>query len=52
VQSQEQALASLVGRVLDQAQGIKHAPGAATVMQAQMLLVTVEALLMQLVLSP
>ncbi|MCW2957945.1 MAG: hypothetical protein JWP18_748, partial [Solirubrobacterales bacterium] len=51
VQSQEQALGSLVGRILDQAQGIKHAPGAATVMQAQMLLVTVEALLMQLVLS-
>jgi hypothetical protein len=51
VQSQEQALGSLVGRVLDQAQGIKHAPGAATVMQAQTLLVTVEALLMQLVLS-
>jgi hypothetical protein len=50
-QSQEQALGSLVGRILDQAQSIKHAPGAATVMQAQMLLVTVEALLMQLVLS-
>jgi hypothetical protein len=34
-----------------QGQAIKHAPGAATVMQARMLLVTVEALLMQLVLS-
>jgi hypothetical protein len=34
-----------------QGQAIKHAPGAATVTQAGTLLVTVEALLMQLVLS-
>jgi hypothetical protein len=32
-------------------QAIKHASGAATVTQARMLLVTAEALLMQLVLS-
>jgi hypothetical protein len=51
VQNQAEALAGLVAQVQEQAQGIKHAPGAATVTQARMLLVTVEALLMQLVLS-
>ncbi|MEX5720019.1 hypothetical protein [Geodermatophilus maliterrae] len=50
VQSQAEALSALVARVLEQAQGIKHAPGEATVAQARMLLVTVESLLMQLVL--
>lgn len=50
-QTQEQALASLVSRVQEQAQGVKHAPGAATVTQARMLLVTVESLLMQLTLE-
>jgi hypothetical protein len=49
VQSQEEALASLVAQV--QGQAITHASGAATVTQARMLLVTAEALLMQLVLS-
>jgi hypothetical protein len=37
--------------VLEQAQGVKHAPGAATVTQARTLLVTVESLLMLLTLG-
>jgi hypothetical protein len=50
VQNQEAALAGLVAQVQTQAQSVKHAPGAATVTYAQMLLVTAEGLLMQLVL--
>jgi hypothetical protein len=50
VQNQEAALVGLVAQVQGQAQGIKHAPGAATVTYAQTLLVTAEGLLMQLVL--
>ncbi|MET7374802.1 hypothetical protein [Micromonospora arida] len=50
VQNQEAALAGLVAQVQGQAQGVKHAPGAATVTYAQTLLVTAEGLLMQLVL--
>jgi hypothetical protein len=51
VQNQEATLAGLVAQVQEKAQGIKHAPRAATVATAQTLLVTVEGLLMQLVLS-
>ena len=50
VQSQEAALAGLLAQVQGQAQGVKHAPGAATVAYAQTLLVIAEGLLMGLVL--
>ncbi|MGY2004239.1 pPIWI-associating nuclease domain-containing protein [Blastococcus sp. SYSU DS1024] len=52
VVGQRDAIAAVAGQVsgvLEQAQGIKHAPGAATVVQARTVLVSAEALLMQLV---
>ncbi|MCU1614441.1 MAG: hypothetical protein JWO98_1981 [Frankiales bacterium] len=51
VQGLVDAIAKQVTGVQKQAQGIKHAPGRSTVLQARTVLVTVETVLMQLVVS-